>query len=224
MENYNYWAEDSSEAIEHHGILGMKWRRRRYQYEDGSLTPEGRKRYLKGDGSLTRAGEKELDRRNKIMRWARGEQIRKISNEDDGTFKTEELHKSIIKNNLNKSELKEYEEASRILNSKEHQEIYGKHSLPELKSAGDENGVKKFLEYRNAIDTESYLGATGEERWAKKTLEKNVSDLNDTSFKKYETLWENRPVNKIVDYDNIFKSGKEDANEYYQYLADMLLK
>lgn len=29
----------------HHGILGMKWGIRRYQNEDGSLTPEGRKRY-----------------------------------------------------------------------------------------------------------------------------------------------------------------------------------
>lgn len=48
MSNYMYWAEDSSEAIEHYGTLGMKWGRRRYQYEDGSLTPEGRERYLSG--------------------------------------------------------------------------------------------------------------------------------------------------------------------------------
>lgn len=29
----------------HHGILGMHWGIRRFQYEDGSLTPEGKKRY-----------------------------------------------------------------------------------------------------------------------------------------------------------------------------------
>ena len=28
-----------------HGIKGQKWGERRYQYKDGSLTPEGRKRY-----------------------------------------------------------------------------------------------------------------------------------------------------------------------------------
>lgn len=31
--------------LAHHGILGMKWGIRRYQNEDGSLTPAGRKRY-----------------------------------------------------------------------------------------------------------------------------------------------------------------------------------
>ncbi len=38
---------DKSDYLEHQGIPGMKWGRRRYQYEDGSLTPEGRERYRK---------------------------------------------------------------------------------------------------------------------------------------------------------------------------------
>lgn len=39
----------------HHGILGQKWGRRRYQNPDGTLTPEGRKRYGEyGPGKLDR--------------------------------------------------------------------------------------------------------------------------------------------------------------------------
>lgn len=34
-----------SDALIHHGVKGMKWGVRRYQYADGSLTPAGKKRY-----------------------------------------------------------------------------------------------------------------------------------------------------------------------------------
>jgi hypothetical protein len=35
--------------LAHHGIKGQKWGIRRYQNEDGSLTPEGKERYLKNN-------------------------------------------------------------------------------------------------------------------------------------------------------------------------------
>lgn len=34
-----------SSYLAHHGIKGQKWGERKYQYKDGSLTPEGRRRY-----------------------------------------------------------------------------------------------------------------------------------------------------------------------------------
>lgn len=37
------------EDLYHHGIKGQKWGVRRYQNEDGSLTPKGRARYLMND-------------------------------------------------------------------------------------------------------------------------------------------------------------------------------
>lgn len=38
-------ADMSPDELYHYGVKGQKWGRRRYQYEDGSLTPAGRERY-----------------------------------------------------------------------------------------------------------------------------------------------------------------------------------
>lgn len=49
----------------HHGTQGMKWGKRLYQYEDGSLTPLGRIRYGSGNGkksSVKSQGSKNQNR------------------------------------------------------------------------------------------------------------------------------------------------------------------
>lgn len=49
----------SSNTLEHHGILGMKWGIRRYQNEDGTLTEVGKRRYAREQKKALKRYKKE---------------------------------------------------------------------------------------------------------------------------------------------------------------------
>ena len=63
-----------SNELKHHGIKGQRWGERNYQYDDGSLTPEGKARYAKNYKPSQRAqdevhyGRGGMERINRSMR------------------------------------------------------------------------------------------------------------------------------------------------------------
>lgn len=62
------WEYNYTDTLAHHGIRGMKWGVRRFQNEDGSLTPAGERRY--GDGDNYKQSKKDYKSAVKEQRRA----------------------------------------------------------------------------------------------------------------------------------------------------------
>ena len=66
----SYYAINTSQSLYHHGVKGMRWGRRRYQNEDGSLTPAGREHYKHQVVSNTKVNSKETKNAAKAIAGA----------------------------------------------------------------------------------------------------------------------------------------------------------
>jgi hypothetical protein len=65
-----YYAINSSQSLYHHGVKGMRWGHRRYQNEDGSLTPAGREHYKHQIVSNTKVHSRETKNAAKAIAGA----------------------------------------------------------------------------------------------------------------------------------------------------------
>ena len=65
------------DSLQHHGIKGQKWGIRRFQYEDGILTPAGRARYDVGPREKKQHGTGDNSTRSKQQRRERAKKIAK---------------------------------------------------------------------------------------------------------------------------------------------------
>ena len=84
-----------SNFLAHHGILGMKWGVRRYQNEDGSLSPAGEKRY-KTIGEVAEKSSKILSDATRLGSGSKTKKTRK----DYSDLTDVELQKRVNRLNL----------------------------------------------------------------------------------------------------------------------------
>ena len=92
--NMGNWIVGDSDYLAHFGIKGQRWGIRRYQNEDGSLTPEGRERYGVEGNERSVKEAKELQRE-----LNRKPQLRK-SIEADAKARGYEVNRSFDKKRL----------------------------------------------------------------------------------------------------------------------------
>lgn len=90
--------EKYEEMLEHHGIKGMRWGVRRYQNEDGSLTPAGKERYSR---DVRENNAKKKDNRIQIdgpdpNRWVREDMSRSKKLIDNTSDITGKLNQAIF--------------------------------------------------------------------------------------------------------------------------------
>lgn len=168
--------------LQHWGIKGQKWGRRRFQNKDGSLTPEGRKRY--GDNSESTDG---YGKTPKLSRKQRKEQARKAVEEAKAREEAETVE----------------QKRERLLKSSDASELYKNRDL--LSTA-------EINERLNRIDTERRLAKAAEDAQpAKKTFTDKVDAALKVGRKINEVYeFTNTPVMKAVKKKLGLSKGDDD--------------
>lgn len=199
-------------VLVHHGILGQKWGVRRYQNEDGSLTPAGKKRYaeemkrIEAKASLAKTPKDMLRVYDDAVRTSSkfGANTKEIKN-NPTRKNAEKLYNSLVKNGLGKSEvsvstIRTYSVDS-IRGSKDGEYYYYEYNseygpMMEAVDPEDEESIKKATERLKMV----MMAEAGD-----KNDQKALKRLQDTRLNKAKNFVDNllfqasRKVSDVAD-------------------------
>lgn len=160
-------------TLEHWGIKGMKWGRRRFQNKDGSLTPEGKKRYADESDDKDNEAAKTAERRERALKSSNAREV--YNNRD--VLTTEELRERLNRISVEKqlaeaASTARIDKAKRFVNSIN--EAYKMTKTPAAEALKDVL-FEKRKEKKNNRTLQSIYD----------NMDDVVSSLSDADLKKY---------------------------------------
>ena len=140
--------------LQHHGIKGQRWGVRRFQNDDGSLTPAGEKRYARAQSKVDKA----------VARFTKGDQevfdTRSKNRAKMESKYDKKINKAMRKNDLDKAEnlksaknakLKDYDEGTEIFKKAQASVNEKYKAIMQMKADAVLNpSIKKTEEYKAA--------------------------------------------------------------------------
>lgn len=196
--------------IEHHGILNMKWGRRRFQNPDGTLTPEGKIRYSR---EKRKQAAKNLKKARKV-REANKKKEMKLAKEK---AKVEKKKAKIVEKGLD-----EVKKNSKLFSNEEIANLVNRNQLESrlADAANSKNVQKGKIKVDNVLD---FIGKAA-----------NIADSAGRIYRNINPILEDNGVflnrDKRNDYiynrNNILKKRKYDAmeREWNEAIADAKYK
>lgn len=182
-------------SLKHYGTKGQKWGRRRYQNEDGSLTPAGREHYGYGDGDNDRSGDYSGSKKSGSSPYKLGYFARKKAAKDLAVAFRNDDKEAVnrLKENLTGEDYDRAEEAAdKYLNDKKVMKR-AKQERDRKKAEYEEN-LKKDPEHTHKYKSQdmNLAESMSDEDAAKlKSIEDKmvqVAKTNGTSSKEYKDL------------------------------------
>lgn len=209
-------ALEFDDALAHYGTEGMEWGKRRYQYEDGSLTPLGRIHYGIGKRREKKAIRKALKaEKKKKQRADKIEKLARTADIDTVLKYSSQLTKEELEDALGRAKLREEAHYSRGRRA-----LYREDMTKEMRytTGKFENAYQRVNAIRNAVGalTDIYTAYNVIAKDVNEiTGEKTLPQFDRESFKKWQSGKDK------YSFDTSKSTVFKDSTDYYDTHGSM---